>query len=147
MAERNCLLLDSCLDKLYIVLQVWLFLFSFLSFFFPGCSLFQVFFNFGLSGFRPKFVIFSFVIHYARLLPRLVSVLGLERCFQSDSVLYLVFRFYSYWPFVCHPSVTGGDNSNKGCLGSPMNNFMSSRKFRRPSRNFFKYIKSCYFVF
>ena len=27
--------------------------------------------------------------------------------------------------------VTGGDNSNKGCLGSPMNNFMSSWKFRR----------------
>ena len=31
---------------------------------------------------------------------------------------------------------TGGDNSNKGCLGSPMNNVMSSRKFGRPSRNF-----------
>ena len=32
--------------------------------------------------------------------------------------------------------ITGGDNSNKGCFGSPMNNFMSSRKFRRPSRIF-----------
>ena len=31
---------------------------------------------------------------------------------------------------------TGGDNSNKGCLGSPMNNFLSSRKFGRPSRIF-----------
>ena len=31
---------------------------------------------------------------------------------------------------------TGGDNSNKGCLGSPMNNFMSSRKFRPLSRIF-----------
>ena len=33
-------------------------------------------------------------------------------------------------------TLTGGDNSNKGCLSSPMNNFMSSRKFRRPSRIF-----------
>ena len=32
--------------------------------------------------------------------------------------------------------VTGSDNSNKGCLGSSMNNFMFSRKFRRPSRIF-----------
>ena len=32
--------------------------------------------------------------------------------------------------------LTGVDNPNKGCLGSPMNNFMSSRKFGRPSRNF-----------
>ena len=31
---------------------------------------------------------------------------------------------------------TGGDNSNKGCLGSPMKNFMSSRKFGRPSQIF-----------
>ena len=30
----------------------------------------------------------------------------------------------------------GGDNSNKGCLGSPMKNFMSSRKFGRPSQIF-----------
>ena len=105
MAERNCLLLDSCLDKLYIVLQVWLFLFSFLFFFFRGCSLFEVFFNFGRSCFRPKFVVLSFVVHYAQLLPRLVSVLGLDRCFQSDSLLYLVFRLYSYWPFVFRPSV------------------------------------------
>ena len=79
------------------------FFFSFL--FFPGCSLFEVFFNFGLSGFRPKFIIFSFVIHYAQLFPRLVSVLGLGRCFQSDSLFYLVFRLYSYWLFVFHPSV------------------------------------------
>ena len=50
------------------------FFFSFLFFFFPGCSLFEVFFSFGLSGFRPGFVIFSFVIDYAQLLPRLVSV-------------------------------------------------------------------------
>ena len=53
MAERNCLLLDSCLDKLYIVLQVWLFLFSFLSFFFSGLfpisGVFQ-FWAFGLSS-------------------------------------------------------------------------------------------------
>ena len=105
MAKKNCLLLDSCLDKLYIVLQVWLFLFSFLFLVFPVCSLFQVFCNFGLSGFYPKFAIFSFVIHYAQLLHRLVSVLGLDRCFQSDSLLYLVFRSYPYWPFVFHPSV------------------------------------------
>ena len=71
----------------------------------PGCSLFVVFFNFGLSGFRPEFVIFSFLIHYGQLSPRLVSVLGLDRCFQSDSLLYLVFGLYSYWPFVFHPSV------------------------------------------
>ena len=31
---------------------------------------------------------------------------------------------------------TGGDNFNKGCLGSPMNNFMSSRRFGRPFRIF-----------
>ena len=37
---------------------------------------------------------------------------------------------------ICHPLFTGGDNSNKGCLGSPINNFTSSRKFRRPSRIF-----------
>ena len=98
VAERNCLPLDLCLDK-YIVLQVWLFLF------FPGCSLFEVFFNFGLSGYRPEFVIFSFVTHYEQLLPRLVSVLGLDRCFQSDSLLYLVFSLFPYWPSVFHPSV------------------------------------------
>ena len=82
------------------MLQVWLFLF-----FFPGCSLFEVFLNFGLSGYRPEFVIFSFVTHYEQLLPRLVSVLGLDQCFQSDSLLYLVFSLYPYWPFVFHPSV------------------------------------------
>ena len=62
MAERNCLLLESCLDKFYLVLEVWLLRLS-------GCSLFVVFFNFGLSGFRPEFVIFSFVIHYGKLSP------------------------------------------------------------------------------
>ena len=31
---------------------------------------------------------------------------------------------------------SGGDNSKKGSLGTPINNFMSSRKFGRPSRNF-----------
>ena len=49
MAERNCLLLDSCLDKLYIVLQVWLFLFSFLSFFFRAVPYFRCF---SILGFR-----------------------------------------------------------------------------------------------
>ena len=50
-------------------------------------------------------MIFSFVIHYGKLSPWLVSVLGLDRCFHSDSLLYLVFSLYSYWPFVFHPSV------------------------------------------
>ena len=35
-----------------------------------------------------------------------------------------------------HFNFKGGDNSNKGCLGSPMNNVMSFGKFRRPSRIF-----------
>ena len=50
--------------------------------------------------------------------------------------------FYCRWPedqkmrSALMPSeglFTGGDNSKKGSLGSPMNNFMSSRKFGRPS--------------
>ena len=96
MAERNCLLLDSCLDKFYIACFKFGCFFSFLffSFFFPGCSLFEVLFNFGLSGFRPRFAIFSLVIYYAQLLPRLVSVpVGQPPLLGS------------YWPFVFHPSV------------------------------------------
>ena len=42
---------------------------------------------------------------YGLLSPRLISVLSLYRCFQSDSLLYLVFSLYSYWPVVFHPSV------------------------------------------
>ena len=47
----------------------------------------------------------EFVTQYGLLPPRLVSVLSLYRCFQSDSLLYLVFSLYSYWPVVFHPSV------------------------------------------
>ena len=43
-AEGNCLLLLSCLDKSYIVLQVWVASFC------PGCSLFVVFFKFWTVG-------------------------------------------------------------------------------------------------
>ena len=81
VAERNCLLLNSRLDKVYIVLQAWLFRFV---------------------RAVPWFVIFSFVIHNGQLSPRLASVLGLDRCFQSDSLLYLVFSLFSYWPFAFH---------------------------------------------
>ena len=46
MAERNCLLLESCLDKFYLVLEVWLLRLSGL---FPICGVFQ-FWAFGLSS-------------------------------------------------------------------------------------------------
>ena len=78
---------------------------SLVGLFCPGCSLFVVFFNFGLLGFPPEFVIFSFVIHYGQLSPWMVLVLGLDRCFHLDSLLYLVFSLNSYWPFVNHRSV------------------------------------------
>ena len=99
VAEWNCLLLLSCLDKSYIVLQVWLLRFV------RVVPYLKCFSNFGLSGFRPEFVIFSFVTLYGQLSPWLVSVLGLDRCFHSDSLLYLVFSLNSYWSFVFHPSV------------------------------------------
>ena len=93
MAERNCLIvLDSRLDKFYLVLQVSLFGFV------------RVVLSlrcFSILGFRPEFI-----THYGLLSPRLVSVLGLYRCFQSDSLLYLVFSLYSYWPIVFHPSIS-----------------------------------------
>ena len=92
MAERNCLVvLDSWLDKFYLVLQVSLF------------GFFRVVLClrcFSILGYRPEFV-----THYGLLLPRLVSVLDLYRFFQSDSLLYLVFSLYSYWPDVFHPSI------------------------------------------
>ena len=47
----------------------------------------------------------EFVTKYGLLPPLLLSVLSLYRCFQSDSLLYLVFSLYSYWPVVFHPSV------------------------------------------
>ena len=78
---------------------------SLVALFCPGWSLYVVFFNFGLPSFRLEFVIFSFVIHYGQISHWLVSVLGLDRCFQSESLLYLVFSLYSYWSFVFHPSV------------------------------------------
>ena len=92
MAERNCLIvLDSWLDKFYLVLQVSLFGFV---------RVVLCLRCFSILGYRPEFV-----THYGLLSPRLVSVLGLYRCFQSDSLLYLVFSLYSYWPVVFHPSV------------------------------------------
>ena len=92
MAERNCLIvLDSGLDKFYLVLQVSLFGFV---------RVVLCLRCFSILGYRPEFV-----THYGLLSPRLVSVLGLYRCFQSDSLLYLVFSLYSYWPFVFHPSI------------------------------------------
>ena len=92
MAERNCLIvLDSGLDKFYLVLQVSLFGFV---------RVVLCLRCFSVLGYRPEFV-----THYGLLSPRLVSVLGLYRCFQSDSLLYLVFSLYSYWPFVFHPSI------------------------------------------
>ena len=92
MAERNCLVvLDSWLDKFYLVLQVSLFAFVRVVL----CLRF-----FSILGYRPEFV-----TRYGLLSPRLVSVLGLYRCFQSDSLLYLVFSLYSYWPIVFHPSI------------------------------------------
>ena len=57
-----------------------------------------------------------------------------NKCFLSQNVTAnFSLMLLQFSPCV---SKTGGDNSNKGCLGSPMNNFMSSRKFRRPSRIF-----------
>ena len=44
VAERNCLLLNSRLDKVYIVLQAWLFRFV------RAVPWFELFFHFGLSG-------------------------------------------------------------------------------------------------
>ena len=89
MAERNCLLLDSYLDKFYVVRQVWLFR-SVCSVPYLRCSV--QFWVFGLSSGICK--LFN-AIQYGQLLLRLVSVLGLDRCFQSDSLLYLVFSLYS----------------------------------------------------
>ena len=92
MAERNCLIvLDSWLDKFYLVLQVSLFGFV---------QVVLCLTCFSILGYRPEFV-----THYGLLSPRLASVLGLYRCFQSDSLLYLVFSLYYYWPVVFHPSI------------------------------------------
>ena len=79
------------LDKFYLVLQVSLFGFV---------RVVLCLRCFPILGYRPEFV-----THYGLLSPLLVSVLGLYRCFQSDSLLYLVFSLYSYWPAVFHPSI------------------------------------------
>ena len=84
-------------------------------------------------------------------LPRLAEALQLpptfhcqqRTVFDSMEGLCMLLKRVSYpcrysdmIPRFGRPVSTGGDNSNKGCLGSPMNNFMSSQKFRPPSRIF-----------
>ena len=70
-----------------------------------------------------------------------IGIIAKLRHFVPRHVLLTLYRslilpYISYSICAWGHATTGGDNSNKGCLGSPMDKFMSSRKFRRPSRIF-----------